>query len=226
MGKMSLSTYLRDSASPSGEQRVAGPFVTISRQYGCYGFSLGMLIMEILNDHASAGLSWSVYNKDILARLARETHLAQDLLQQQRRSEPRYLVDFFRALSPERIPSGMEIQERVASIIRSMSIQGRAIVIGQGGAAATRDLPNGLSVRLEAPQSWRLEQIMYRSGVSRDAAIEELRRWDDARAYLRSMYEKHFPQRPQFHITYDCSVFSPSQIAQHVVQAMRFRGLI
>jgi hypothetical protein len=226
MAKMSLTTYLREAASGSGEQRVAGPFVTISRQYGCYGFSLGMLIMEILNDHVPAGLNWSVYNKDILARLARETHVAQSLLQQQRRSEPRYLVDFFRSLSPERIPSGMEIQERVASIIRSLSIQGRAIVIGQGGAAATRDLPNGLSVRLEAPQAWRLEQIMYRSGASRDAASEELRRWDDARAYLRSMYEKHFPQRPHFHVTYDCSAFSPSQIAQHVVQAMRFRGLI
>jgi hypothetical protein len=226
MAKMSLSTYLRESASQSAQPRVAGPFVTISRQYGCYGFSLGMLVMGILNDHAPPGLGWRVYNKDILARLASETHLAQDLLARQRRSEPRYLVEFFRALSPDRIPSGMEIQERVASIIRSLSIQGRAIMIGQGGAAATRDLPNGLSVRLEAPQAWRLEQIMYRSGVSRDAAIEELRRWDDARAYLRDMYEKHFPQRPHFHITYDCSAFAPSQIAQHVVQAMRFRGLV
>jgi hypothetical protein len=226
MAKMSLSTYLRDAASRTGELQVAGPFVTISRQYGCYGFSLGMLIMEILNDHALPGFHWRVYNKDILARLARETHLAQDLLARQRRSEPRYLVEFFRSLSPERIPSGMEIQERVASIVRSLSIQGRAIIIGQGGAAATRDLPNGLSVRLEAPEAWRLEQVMYRSGVSRDAAIEELRRWDDARAYLRGMYEKHFPHRPSFHITYDCSAFSPSQIAQHVVQAMRFRGLI
>ena len=90
------------SASMSGDRQEAeaqksGPFITISRQYGCYGFSLGLLLLDILNESARGG-NWQIYHKEILARLASETNLATDYIEEQRRSKPSMLAELFRSL--------------------------------------------------------------------------------------------------------------------------------
>ena len=42
MAKVSLARHMKEQRPDEGdEQEQAGPFVTISRQFGCYGFSLG-----------------------------------------------------------------------------------------------------------------------------------------------------------------------------------------
>jgi hypothetical protein len=35
-----------------------------------------------------------------------------------------------------------------------------------------------------------------------------------------------FPRKPAFHLVYDCSAFTLAQIAQHIVYAMRLRGVV
>ena len=208
------------------EIRSAGPFVTISRQYGCYGFSLGLLLMEILNDDADPEHTWHIYHREILARLAAETNTAAELLDREHRTKPRLFLDFFRALRKDRVPSGYEIRNRITALIRSLAIEGHAIVIGQGGAGATYDLPNGLSVRLEAPLDWRVKETAFREGLAETQARLRVRAQERERAYLDRIYAMRFPRKPAFHLVYDCSVFTLAQIAQQVVYAMKMKGCI
>lgn len=203
-----------------------GPFVTISRQYGCWGFSLGLLMMEILSENAPPGQTWRIYHREILDRLARETDIASDMLDALRRSKPSLIVDFFQAFSPKRIPSGFEIRNRITTIIRGMAIQGHAIIIGQGGAAVTGDLPNGLSVRLEAPLEWRAEQVMFREDITTAQALECLVKKEHERDFLHDLYSRKFPRTPAFDLTFDCSTMTLAQIAQLTVHAMKLRGLV
>lgn len=226
MAKVSLSQHMkehRESQEPDAEN--CGPFLTISRQFGCYGFSLGLLLLDILNEETETG-SWHIYHKDILAKLATETSLAAETLEQQRRSKPSMLVDFFQSFKRDRIPSGYEIRNRITTIIRSVAVQGHAIIIGQGGAGATQDLPNGLTVRLEAPEQWRVKQIAFREGLNETEAKLRVRAKEREREYLRKLYATRFPRKPPFHVTYDCSVFSLAQIAQHISYFMRLKGLV
>ena len=227
MARITLSEHMREqrlTAEPKPER--AGPYVTISRQFGCYGFSLGLLLMEILNEDADSEHTWRIYHKEILSRLATQTNMAKELLEKERRSKPRMLVHFFRSFSGEKVPSGHEIRNRITTIVRGLAIEGHAIVVGQGGAAATRDLPNGLTIRLEAPEDWRVKQVAFREGLSETKSRERIREKEEEREYLRKLYEAKSARGPGFHIVYDCSVFSLAQIAQHVVAAMRFRGLL
>ncbi len=225
MTRVSLVDYMHRQRTRVQVPEAVGPFVTISRQYGCWGFSLAMLLVELLDDR-SAGLPWQVYGKEILSKLAAETNMAEEFLDRERRSKPRMLVEFFRTLSQERIPSGYEIRNRITTIIRGLAIEGNAIVLGQGSAGATADLPNGLSVRLEAPKDWRVEQVVFREGLSATQARMLIRTREQEREYLRKLYEIRFPRKPAFHLVYDCSVFTIAQIAQQVVLAMKLRGLI
>lgn len=223
MAKISLPEYMREGRRKECPTR---PFLTISRQYGCYGYTLGLLVLEIVNENAPPQHIWRIYNKEILQRLARETSMATDLLERERHAKPGLLVDFFRAFSEKRIPSGYEIRNRITMIIRGLAMRGHAVILGQGGAGATQDLPHGLSIRLEAPEEWRIRQIAFRDQIGMDEAGKRIRQIEKERSYLREIYEKRFPRKPAWNLTYDCSVFSLAQIAQQVVQAMRMKDMV
>jgi hypothetical protein len=225
MAKTSLSAEMKEGPSEFARKRQSvGPFVAISRQYGCHGYSLGLLLAATLGERT--GESWNVYHKDILARLATETNLAQEFIEQEMSSKHSVLVDFFRTFSTEHIPSGYEIRNRITTIIRGLAIQGQAIIIGQGGAGATQDLPNGLSVRLEAPDGWRMRQVSAEEGLDAIQARQKIHDVEAQRDYLRHLYELKFPRKPAFHITYDCSAFSVSELAEHIVAMMKIKGMI
>jgi len=226
MAKDSLAQQMsRFQTLADAEAAEAGPYVAISRQTGCGGFSLGLLLLDILADEAPEGCHWQIYHKEILQSLATETDLAIEVIQRQRREKPRLMGDFFRTLAgkKDRVPSGMEIRNRMTSIIRGLAIDGYSILVGQSSALATVGLPNGLRVRLEAPEPWRVKQIAFREGLSEIQAKLRLREESEKREYLRKIYERKYPRKPAFHLTFDCSVFSLAQIASIIHKAIKFR---
>jgi cytidylate kinase len=222
MAKVSLAEHMKEHRTPQPEDLAdSGPYVTISRQYGCQGFSLGLLLLDILNDDAQS-TSWQVYHKEILSTLATETNLGAEFIERQRRTKPSMIVDFLLSLKRDKTPSGYEIRRRITAIIRTLAIEGHAIIIGQGGAGATQDIPNGLSIRLEAPEDWRVKQVAFTDGMTEPDARQKVRDREREREYLRKLYETKYPRRPAFNITYDCSMFSLAHIAQHIVQMMKY----
>jgi hypothetical protein len=227
MAKVSLAEHMHENPAEDGfDPKNVGPYITISREFGCWGFSLGLLLLDILNEEAPEGKAWKIYHKEILDKLAEDTNMARDLIESQRRRKPRAIVDFFRSLSGEKVPSGYEIRNRITNIIRGIAIEGYAIVVGQGGAGATHDLGQGISIRLEAPEDWRVKQIAFREGLSETEAKLRVRAKQREREYIQKVYETRFPRKPAFNLVYDCSVFTLAQIAQHIVQAMRLKSII
>ncbi|MFP4356355.1 MAG: AAA family ATPase [Phycisphaerae bacterium] len=225
MAKVSLAEHMHER--PEDEQldpENVGPFITISRQYGCWGFSLGLLLLDVLNEEAPEGRAWKIYHKEILDQLAEDTNMAREMIESQRRRKPRAIIDFFRSLSGDKVPSGYEIRNRITNIIRNLAIEGYAIIVGQGGAGATHDMPNGLSIRLEAPEAWRVKQIAFREGLSETEARLRIQAMEKERDYLQKVYETRFPRQPAFNLMFDCSEFTLAQIAQQIVYAMRLQG--
>ncbi len=226
MAKVVLAKEMRERFPGDAAAQERRPFLTISREYGCWGFSLGLLLMDTLNETVPAGRHWRILSKEILDRLAHDTATEVELLEAQRRTKPSMLLDFLGSLSDKRVPSGYEVRNRITSIIRHEANKGFVVIVGQGGAGATADMPNGLAIRLEAPEEWRIAQLAFRENIDSDKAREEIQRKEAERAYLRRIYEVRFPRRPAFHLMFDCSVFTLAQITQMVVQAMRLKKLI
>lgn len=204
-----------------------GPFVTISRQYGCSGFALGLLLAEILNQSALAGKAWKVYGREILEQLAEEHCLDVEYLVQLSRQKPGLVMEFVRSLSETPIPTARALRNHIAELVRGLAYRGYAIIIGQGGSGATMDLAeNGLSVRLEAPPAWRICEICRRKSIAPAQAREEIVREDKDREYRRKIYSMRFPREPAFDVTYDSSRFTLAQIAQHVACLLHLRRLV
>lgn len=223
--KTNLATFMRDKRE-EGEGKTPGPFVTISRQYGCHGYFLGLLLVDLLNNEPGQKNSWKVYQREILEHLAEETDLAAEVLNRLRRERPRMLVDFFRNFSTKRGPGAFEIRNRIANIIRGLAYQGHCILIGMGGAGATADIDNGLRIRLEGAKEWRVNRIVESEGVGPVEARLILQKHDKERDHLREIYAVRFPREPAFDLVYDASAFSLAQMTQHIVQAMKLRKLV
>ncbi len=224
-GKTNLAAYIREKRAEDNTEK-AGPFLTLSRQYGCQGHFLGLLLVDMLNNEPGQKTAWKVYQREILDALSAETDLAADVLNRLRRERPRMLVDFFRNISGKRAPGGIEIRNRIANVMRGLAIEGHRILIGMGGAGATADIGNGLRVRLEAPIEWRVEKIVESEGVSPVEARLALKKRDKQRDHLAHVYALRFPREPAFDLTYDCSTFSLAQITQHIIYAMKLKKMI
>jgi cytidylate kinase len=166
-----------------------------------------------------------VYQREILDRLARDTHVPPDELNRLRREPPRMLIDFFRNLSSKAM-DGFEVRNRIAELIRHAATEGHVILIGMGGAGATADLENGVRIRLEAPKEWRVQRIVEMEGISSVEARLLLQRHDAEREHLRRLYAMRFPRDPVFDLIYDCSAFSLAQLTQHVLGAMKLKKMV
>ena len=72
MSKPTISSYLRDHLDDIGKKKEPGPYITISRQWGCGGYELGQLLTDKLNQRDEEG-RWRLYYKELLKQLAEDT---------------------------------------------------------------------------------------------------------------------------------------------------------
>lgn len=225
MPKPTLSSYIRENLEDIGRKKEPGPYVTISRQYGCDGYELGELLLKKLNNRSADG-KWQLYKKELLKQLAEDTGLTEDVIEKERLAKPSLLKDFFRGMRRGGIPDGYEIRNKITIMVRTVAFEGHAIIIGQGGAMATADLENGLSVRIEASKEWRVIRVSRRENLSRQAASLRIEEIEKKRRHLRKIYEERNPRSPAFNLVIDNSMFDIEQISDQIIFAMEQKNLL
>ena len=111
-------------------------------------------------------------------------------------------------------------------MVRTVAFEGYAIIVGQGGTAATADLEGGLSVRIEAPKEWRIIRVSRRENLHKDKAAARVAAVGKQRVHLREIYEEKNPREPAFNLVIDNSMFNTEQSADLIIAAMEQKGLL
>jgi len=225
MAKLTLSSYIRENLDNISDSNDPGPYVTISRQFGCDGYALGDCLLEKINSREGVD-GWRLYKKEILKQLAEDTGLAEEVIERERVAKPSLLKEFFRGVRRNNIPGGYEIRNKITLMVRTVAFEGHAIIIGQGGTAATADLEGGLSVRFEAPKEWRTIRVSRRDNLTKAQAVARLEAVEKERVHLREIYEEKNPSEPAFNLLIDNSMFNIEQAADIIVGAMELKGLL
>ena len=140
------------------------PSITLSRQFGCEGFPLAMLLRDRLG---AGGEPWSVFDKSLLEQVAQDEGISMRLLN--RLGDPARALEAF-GFHPYGAVTHDEAFAKVAETLVRVAAHGHAIVIGRGGAVLCRSLENCFHFRLEAGFEWRVASIMRRAGVDRAEA--------------------------------------------------------
>jgi len=224
MPKPTLSSYIRGNLDKIGKKE-PGPFIAVSRQYGCDGYELGDLLVKKLNERAGDG-KWRVFKKELLKQLAQDSGLTEEIVEKERLSKPSLLKDFFRGMRHMGIPDGYEIRNKITIMVRTAAFEGHAVIIGQGGTAATADLDGGLSVRIEGPKEWRIARVSVREKLTRAGAVARIEEIERRRKHLRKIYEQKNPREPAFNLVLDNSMFNIDQLADQIIFAMEQKKLI
>jgi len=224
MAKPTISSYIRQNLDGIGKKKEPGPYITISRQYGCDGYELGDKLADRLNQRE--GGRWRVFKKELLKQLAEDTGLTEEVIEKERLAKPSLLKDFLHGMRRSGIPDGYEIRNKITVMVRTAAFEGHAIIIGQGGTAATADLDNGLSIRMEASREWRIARVGWREKLRRQATIARMEKIEKQRKVLRKIYEQKNTKKPAFNLVIDNSTFNLDQIVEQIVFAMEQKSLV
>lgn len=182
-----LSVHLTHSG-PSGNPSGSGPFVTISRESGAGGSALAQLLAERLPHRP--GHPWVVYSGNLIEEMLRTNdlpvHLAR-FLPEDRVSELDASVGEIVGLHPNL----WDLVAKTNEMIRRLAQAGHAILLGRGAAFATPDIPNGIHLRLVAPDKYRAARTARWLSVDFATAAAHNTARDAARQrYVRATFDR------------------------------------
>jgi cytidylate kinase len=193
---MSAEGYWRGARAPQVEHvplqvdRQAR-FITISRQAGAGATTLAGLLVGRLSQMNPAQ-PWKAYDHELVDMTAHDFHLSGRMVEEVVDSAGgSWLEELFQGMSgkQEEYPSEVKVYHRVARTIRALAARGRAVLIGRGGVYITRDVPDGVHVRLVAPLHWRIERMAEMLKVSKEDAAAKVEEIDRRR---RTFYQKYW----------------------------------
>ncbi|GLH65821.1 AAA family ATPase [Geothrix edaphica] len=136
------------------------PSVTISRQYGCEGYSLAQRLKVLLEE--ASGQSWNLFDKALVDKVASDERLSRQLLG--------HLGDESHAQDVLRAHFGhLTHDDAYAKLVEHLvqiATAGCAIIVGRGGAVVCQDLKNCFHFRLEGSFDFRVATLARRLEVS------------------------------------------------------------
>ena len=195
------------------------PFITISRQAGARGRTFARRLAERLNAIEPAEHPWTVWDRELVEKIAAESHFSAELIESIEGHRRRWWEELAANWSE---PDEFQVYRRVAAAIRALAKAGRAIIVGRGGVYATSDLPGGIHLRLVAPLASRIAHMAGELKVSPEAAAAEVRRLDRDRDAFHRRYSSGKALLPEvFTITLNTASLTDDQMVSCILPLVR-----
>lgn len=216
---------LKAAAAKHRELRVH-PFVTISRQAGAGGTTLADTLLARFSEQDDTELfgGWQIFDRklcEIVAKDPNYRHSIETLLTEE---YPTRAHDFFRQVIGSTIDHGI-LMDRVFQVVRSLAAIGKAIIIGRGGSEVTKGMPQGLHIRLVAPEKQRIQHLMGLEDLSERKAKSEMRKRDEHRAKLLKVhFGVDIDDPANYDVTWNTGTWSIDEIADAVVVLLEHRA--
>lgn len=211
-----------------------GPVVTISREPGCSAQRIAIKLSKILTGYSYMSDTkteniWQWVNKDIVknAILEMDSEVTKrgETLNDEVKNHLRDVVSAFSKELAGEI-SNPKILQTIKSVICKLAVDGRFIIVGRAANVILKDLPNKLSIKLEAPQEWRMNRIMQIENLSLAQAEKVIVERDKQREMFIEMISGRKPTNHDFDIIFNYSTMTDDQIVDVVVNILRSKKII
>jgi cytidylate kinase len=187
-----MDAQLRD-LGPASFEKKPQPFVTISRQTGAGGITIGRLLRDYLlardTDPALAD-RWTVFDRNLVAEVAHTYKLpdrVRPYMSEDNVSEFKDTLEELLGLHPARWQLAKDTSETILHLARL----GRAILVGRGANVVTAKLDGGFHVRLIGSFARRLAHLMAYDDLSEARAAEIIQKEDrDRHAYVKKYFNR------------------------------------
>ena len=187
------------------------PVIVIGRQYGSGEHDIGKALAEKLGYH--------FYDNEIIQMTAGSTgYDPQFIKDREENMTNSFLYDLMSQMyvySETQESPRDEIFESEAKVIRDLAEKGNCVIVGRCADYVLRDRPDTLKVYLHASEDFRTERIMKTENLSREDALQKVRRMDRRRSDNYRYYTRRIWGRAQ---NYDLTV--NTEIGTEAVQNM------
>ncbi len=187
-----LEYQLRCLGNASRQKKaLANPFVTISREAGAGGITIGQKLIEFLkkNDKAASG-SWTVFDKNLVTKVLEEHNLPARFAELMPEGQVPGVEQFIEELYDLR-PSEEALLHKTTQTIFHLAQLGNSVLVGRGSNIITQKLPYGFHVRLVAPRDKRIPHIQEYYRLTRERAVAFIKAEDTGRKkYLKKYFDK------------------------------------
>ena len=203
------------AATTRGERSESSPvrFVTISRQAGAGGKSLGQELAKAVNRLQPGNEQWYSWDGELVERVASDHHIRQESIQALENAGHHWFSELIASLSSSDEAGEFKVFRRVATTIRALADAGNAVIVGRGGVFITAGLPEGLHIRLVAPIESRIKRMAERMHVSPEQAAAKVHEIDHNRNAFYRRYWPHKSLAPEtFALTFNTAELSESNM--------------
>lgn len=174
----------------SGSASDDGPVITISRQTGCDARETAAGIVEKLNSiHETT--KWKWVDKDIIYSIARELNIDTQRVESYYKGiKLSNLSEMIMAFSGGFV-SDLRVKKAIKDVVLSICKEGYVVLVGRGGVSISQGIRDSLHVRLVAPFDWRVDNVMRKKEMDKEAAQQYIIETDTKRDELiRSFLDK------------------------------------
>ncbi|HTL70180.1 MAG TPA: cytidylate kinase-like family protein [Candidatus Eisenbacteria bacterium] len=171
----------------------AAPFVTISRQTGAGGVTIGRKLSAYLREHdkGAGDCAWEVLDKSLVHRVLQDHALSErieEFMPEDRVSQISDTLDEILGLHP----AAWVLVRKTSETIARLASLGRVILVGRGANVMTRKLPGGFHVRLVGSLPVRIRHVESYFGLNRHQAETLVKTEDEGRRhYLKEYFGKN-----------------------------------
>lgn len=203
-----------------GSEKISGnyPFVTISRQAGAGGNSLGEAILdELKKNQGPVFHGWQKFNQELCRKISEEPGLKvslEPLLKFEYRSEIEGMMEeMIVGATPQDV-----VNKKIFHLMHTLASFGKVVLVGRGGVCLTRDLALGVHIRLVAPLEARIKRMGDLLGLTYKKSKELVSEQDKSRARLMKAYFNRDIDDPLlYHAVWNTGAVPMDQIARSIV---------
>jgi cytidylate kinase len=198
------------------------PAITISRQTGARGRTIGRLLQDTLREqHPKAEIPWTLFDDDLVQQVLKDHNLPGDL----EKFMPDDAVGELESSINEilgRHPSMWSLFEKTVSTIARLSRMGHCIIVGRGGNRITQQFDNVLRVRLVGSEEHRVRQMMQVSSMTEAAARKFVKDEDAARyRYVKQHFQSDIDNPLHYDLVLNTDHFTDAQAVAILIAAIR-----
>ena len=221
-----IQQYLRDHGSIDGVPASGLPFVTISRQVGAGGHLLAHAIVAEFLKEPDRKLfeGWHVFDRELCEIIAADPSLEtsmESLLAEERRSE---FSEFFEGLFTGHLHQ-YSIDKKTFRIVHLLASLGKVVIVGRAGACVTRNLPEGIHIRLVAAESKRVRWMMKKLNLDHTAAVRVVREQEaDKRQLVKNYFNKDIDDPVLYDVVCNSGTVDMHDICHAVIALLKRRA--
>lgn len=191
LSKSYLFSQIQKSRNPESNSQIYGkllPFLTISREAGSGESRISDKLAEYLSKNAGdKNQPWLSFDKDLITKVMEDNHLtgSAGFLPEEKFSDIHTMFEELFGMHP----TNREMAYNLGRTILNIAKTGNSIIVGRGSFYITRNLPNGMHVRLIGSKSRRVKHMVEEYSMTLKQAEEYIKTEDRERyEYVKKLF--------------------------------------